>query len=169
LCITLAFLFSLALAGLSFADPVKKIEQQKMGNSENIAKEVQDKDTVMITNTALLPQSEELDTTRIDEEGTEDLIEETEGLAKQPQETAPDTAPTPEPTADMNDTPSEAKIHVKTDYTCYSQSDESVECVCETEDTCTALKQSNICQETSYWGMQDGFGGCTKIQVKADE
>ena len=166
LCIALAFLFSLALAGLSFADPIKQTQQHKKDDPANIAKQVQGEDTVMTTNTALPPKSEESSTSSIDAEGTEDLAETTQELTQETTKPTVDMVPESLPA----NTTAESKVqHIQTQYACYPQDDDSIECVCETEETCAALKQSNICQDTSYWGMEEGFGGCTKIQMKKDD
>lgn len=44
---------------------------------------------------------------------------------------------------------------------CYEQADGSLECVCEGETECEALKTAEHCEAGTHWG-KDGFGGCTK-------
>ncbi len=57
----------------------------------------------------------------------------------------------------------------KTAYRCYDQTDGTVECVCNTAESCVALKSADVCAPDSEWGKEDGYGGCQKKGTAATD
>ncbi len=45
---------------------------------------------------------------------------------------------------------------------CYTQADGKVECLCDSEETCKTLQESDVCEPGTEWMTEDKVGGCTQ-------
>jgi len=100
------------------------------------------------------PVVEEMVDEAIDSEGTADLKPKAEMPMDGVDKTAPDlTIP----------------AETGSDQKCYTQQDGTQECVCESTETCAALKASETCEPGSFWGKEDSFAGCTKKAATPEE